>query len=207
MPHMVPCRHSQSMSSSWCLFCCTAGAGPKQGKNNKQSLFLIYLDAASIVNNKRAVKQPDQSLTTDSAGCSSFGCGQQQQAQLALASLPPNVPDFSVRDLQFILTLTGIWVACSNLCAAYVYPVILLVTVGSVSIILSTGRQPKFHLKGVVSSLYPLECNKSLPECVSSLASHGHHHTVLQLLIDVTCLAYWVLLLSAPYLATCACFK
>jgi hypothetical protein len=107
----------------------------KQQATPQHSLFLIYLDAVSIANNKRAVRQgalpafdQQQQLQQQPAGLGAAQHQQQQQQQqqqegqgqgLQAAgqpapprppvggALPPNMPDFSVRDLQFILTFVG----------------------------------------------------------------------------------------------------
>jgi hypothetical protein len=78
-------------------------------------LFLIYVDALSLVNNKRAAKSTQ--LQEISAADAAAGRQQtqqvlEQQLQLqrqlsAAASAAPNMPDFTLKDLQFILTFTG----------------------------------------------------------------------------------------------------
>jgi hypothetical protein len=99
--------------------CCTARAGPP-GKNKggqpKQNLFLIYVDALSVVNNKRAGRgqpQPQQQGQQQGQGQSEADQQQQQQfeqqllLQRDLSAAAPNMPDFTLKDLQFILTFTG----------------------------------------------------------------------------------------------------
>jgi hypothetical protein len=87
------------------------GAQAGKGKGQaKQNLFLIYLDALSVVNNKRASKesgaqqQPQQSQA-DQQQQAAFE--QQLLLQRGLSSAAPNMPDFTLKDLQFILTFTG----------------------------------------------------------------------------------------------------
>lgn len=86
-------------------------AGPAAGKikgQAKQNLFLIYLDALSIVNNKRADKglpqqQPEQQPHSEQQ---QQQFDQQLQLQRQLSAAAPNMPDFTLKDLQFILTFT-----------------------------------------------------------------------------------------------------
>jgi hypothetical protein len=98
-----------------------AGAQAGKGKGQaKQNLFLIYLDALSVVNNKRASKGPgaEQQQPQQSQA------DQQQQAALeqqlllqrGLSSAAPNMPDFTLKDLQFILTFTGTYTAMCDVC-------------------------------------------------------------------------------------------
>lgn len=81
------------------------------GKNKgqaKQNLFLIYLDALSVVNSKRADKglaQPQQQTQADQQQQKLFE--QQLLLQRDLSAAAPNMPDFTLKDLQFILTFTG----------------------------------------------------------------------------------------------------
>lgn len=87
-------------------------SGPAAGKikgQAKQNLFLIYLDALSIVNNKRADKglpqqQPEQQPHSEQQ---QQQFDQQLQLQRQLSAAAPNMPDFTLKDLQFILTFTG----------------------------------------------------------------------------------------------------
>ncbi|WIA40343.1 hypothetical protein OEZ86_013710 [Tetradesmus obliquus] len=89
----------------------TKTSGPPGGKKQapKQNLFLIYVDALSLVNNKRAAKAvPDAAAA---AGEQQTPQVVEQQLQLqrqlsAAASAAPNMPDFTLKDLQFILTFT-----------------------------------------------------------------------------------------------------
>eukprot|EP00775_Hariotina_reticulata_P012205 gene12205-12342_t len=78
------------------------GPPGKAKQGTKQSLFLIYLDALSVVNNKRAIKTAQQEDQPDPQQAL------QEQVQLhrQLAASAPNMPDFTVKDLQFILTFT-----------------------------------------------------------------------------------------------------
>jgi hypothetical protein len=81
----------------------TAGApGGKNKGQAKQSLFLIYLDALSVVNSKRATKDAPQQQAEQQQQF-------EQQLQLVpeLSSAAPNMQDFSIKDLQFVLTFTG----------------------------------------------------------------------------------------------------
>lgn len=90
----------------------TCDAGPPGAKNKaaKQNLFLIYLDAITVVNNKRAVKPGQLQQLQQQAGT---GAGdehvlpEQLQLQRQLTAAAPNMPDFTLKDLQFILTFTG----------------------------------------------------------------------------------------------------
>lgn len=77
----------------------------KQQAAQQQSLFLLYLDAVSVTNNKRAVQQGALPPPATAAGAQQQQ--QQQNQQQVLCALPPNVPDFNVRDLQFVLTFLG----------------------------------------------------------------------------------------------------
>lgn len=92
---------------------CTGGPGGKGKGQPKQNLFLIYLDALSVVNSKRADKAASQQQQQQQAGTQAPG-QQQQQAfeqqlllQRDLSAAAPNMPDFTLKDLQFILTFTG----------------------------------------------------------------------------------------------------
>jgi len=86
--------------------------GKQQGAQ-QQSLFLLYLDAVSITNSKRAVQQG--ALPAPAAAAAGLGGGPQpqpgqeqgQQQPQPLEALPPNVPDFTVRDLVFVLKFIG----------------------------------------------------------------------------------------------------
>jgi hypothetical protein len=70
-------------------------------------LFLIYVDALSLVNNKRAAKPAADAAAADGQQTQQV-LEQQLQRQLsAAASSAPNMPDFTLKDLQFILTFTG----------------------------------------------------------------------------------------------------
>jgi hypothetical protein len=92
-------------------------AGPPGAKKQapKQNLFLIYVDALSLVNNKRAAKSTqlqDVSAADAAAGGQQTQQVLEQHLQLqrqlsAAASAAPNMPDFTLKDLQFILTFTG----------------------------------------------------------------------------------------------------
>ncbi|KAF6258257.1 MCM2/3/5 family-domain-containing protein [Scenedesmus sp. NREL 46B-D3] len=91
-------------------------SGPPGAKKQapKQNLFLIYVDALSLVNNKRAAKSvqlQDQATADAAAGGQQTQQVLEQQLQLqrqlsASASAAPNMPDFTLKDLQFILTFT-----------------------------------------------------------------------------------------------------
>lgn len=91
-------------------------SGPPNGKNKgqpKQNLFLIYLDAMSVVNSKRADKslpqqqaQPQHLSGTDQQQ-QQQQLEQQLQLQQQVSAAAPNMPDFTLKDLQFILTFTG----------------------------------------------------------------------------------------------------
>lgn len=76
---------------------------------------MIYVDALSVVNNKRAGRgapPPPQQL---GQGQAQSEADQQQQQQFEqqlllqrdLSAAAPNMPDFTLKDLQFILTFTG----------------------------------------------------------------------------------------------------
>jgi hypothetical protein len=94
-------------------FRCSALAGPPGAKKQapKRNLFLIYVDALSLVNNKRAAKSATDAAAA-AAGEQQTQQALEQQLQLqrqlsAAASAAPNMPDFTLKDLQFILTFTG----------------------------------------------------------------------------------------------------
>lgn len=81
--------------------------GPPTGKHKgqpKQNLFLIYLDALSVVNNKSAGTTPQQPQQQQ-AGQQMLE--QQLRLQRQLSTAAPNMPDFTLKDLNFILTFTG----------------------------------------------------------------------------------------------------
>lgn len=89
--------------------------GKSKGGQPKQNLFLIYVDALSVVNNKRAGRgqpQPQQQGQGQQQGQSEADQQQQQQfeqqllLQRDLSAAAPNMPDFTLKDLQFILTFT-----------------------------------------------------------------------------------------------------
>lgn len=98
---------------SCCAACVSVGApGGKNKGQPKQNLFLIYLDALSVVNSKRAYKGVAQQQQQPQSQAQ----GDQQQQQLLeqqllltrdLSAAAPNMPDFTLKDLQFILTFTG----------------------------------------------------------------------------------------------------
>jgi hypothetical protein len=99
-------------SAACCLY--VAHAGPPGAKKSapKQNLFLIYVDALSLVNSKRAAKSTQlQDITAAEAAAGGQQDLEQQlqlQRQLSVAaSAAPNMPDFTLKDLQFILTFTG----------------------------------------------------------------------------------------------------
>jgi hypothetical protein len=73
--------------------------GGKKQAQPKQSLFLIYVDALSVVNSKSAAKalQAQQHAQLQDA----------TRALSQLSTAAPNMPDFTLKDLQFILTFTG----------------------------------------------------------------------------------------------------
>jgi hypothetical protein len=80
------------------------------GKNKgqaKQNLFLIYLDALSVVNSKRADKGMAQPQHTQADQQQQQLFEQQLLLQRDLSAAAPNMPDFTLKDLQFILTFTG----------------------------------------------------------------------------------------------------
>jgi hypothetical protein len=93
-----------------------APKGKQQGQQ-QQSLFLLYLDAVSISNSKRAVRQGALPAPAPAAAAGGALAAphqqqaqqpqQQQQAAPSMGALPPNMPDFTVKDLQFILTFIG----------------------------------------------------------------------------------------------------
>jgi len=110
--------------------------GNSKGSGNKQGLFLIYLDALSVTNPKRAsaggivgtavaalASGCSQQLASSSAGItgiddgstgddSAAGAELLAQQQLALerrmSAAAPNMPEMTMRDLQFVLTFTGV---------------------------------------------------------------------------------------------------
>jgi hypothetical protein len=85
-------------------------AGPPGAKKQapKQNLFLIYVDALSLVNNKRAAKSAQlQDVSAADAAAAGQQTQQLQRQLSAAASAAPNMPDFTLKDLQFILTFTG----------------------------------------------------------------------------------------------------
>ena len=97
----------------WVRPCAGGPAGKGKGQP-KQNLFLIYVDALSVVNSKRADKAVSQQQQLQQAGTQAAGQQQQQQAfeqqlllQRDLSTAAPNMPDFTLKDLQFILTFTG----------------------------------------------------------------------------------------------------
>jgi hypothetical protein len=77
----------------------------------KQNLFLIYVDALSVVNSKRSSKsiaQPQQAQAQTQADQQQQQLFEQQLLlQRDLSAAAPNMPDFTLKDLQFILTFTG----------------------------------------------------------------------------------------------------
>ena len=81
----------------------------KQQAAQQQTLFLLYLDAVSVANSKRAVQQGAAPAAAAAQAAAQAPGQQQQQPQQAqaLTALPPNMPDFTVRDLQFVLTFLG----------------------------------------------------------------------------------------------------
>lgn len=90
-----------------CVRPCAGGPGGKGKGQPKQNLFLIYLDALSVVNSKRADKaisqqQQQQQTAEQAAGQQAF-----ELLQRDLSTAAPNMPDFTLKDLQFILTFTG----------------------------------------------------------------------------------------------------
>lgn len=63
-----------------------------------------------MVNNKRAVKPAQlQQLQqqSDGAGAQQQALQDQLQLQQRLSAAAPNMPEFTLKDLQFILTFTG----------------------------------------------------------------------------------------------------
>lgn len=97
--------------------CRTTRAGPpgkSKGGRPKQNLFLIYVDALSVVNNKRAGRGAPPPQQQRQGQAQSEADKQQQQQfeqqlllQRDLSAAAPNMPDFTLKDLQFILTFTG----------------------------------------------------------------------------------------------------
>ncbi|KAI8465449.1 MAG: MCM2/3/5 family-domain-containing protein [Monoraphidium minutum] len=94
----------------------TGDQGKGRQGQQQQSIFLLYLDAVSVANSKRAVQQgaaPAAAAPPHAVGGqppqagAAAAAAAAQQAAAALTALPPNMPDFSVRDLQFVLTFLG----------------------------------------------------------------------------------------------------
>lgn len=65
------------------------------GKGNKQSLFLIYLDAVSVSNSSKATRVPEP-------------VAQGQAPQAAGPGMPPNMPALTMRDLEFVIKFTEV---------------------------------------------------------------------------------------------------
>lgn len=113
--HLEAALHTQPAHALPCGCLSTARAGPpgkSKGGQPKQNLFLIYVDALSVVNNKRAGRGPPPQ---QQQGQGQSKADQQQQQQFEqqlllqrdLSAAAPNMPDFTLKDLQFILTFTG----------------------------------------------------------------------------------------------------
>ncbi len=100
-----------------CVCCFSPPGGGKQGKNAaKQPLFLVYLDAISVTKHSKAARTQEEQPAEGSVAAMLLeqqqqgqqeGQGDGQQLAKQLSSAPPNMPGFSVRDLQFVLTFTG----------------------------------------------------------------------------------------------------
>lgn len=81
------------------------GNGQKQ--QQKQGLFLIYLDAVSLEANRRAMRGTEGEAQP-SAGPDGV-----------LSGLPPGVPGFTIRDLQFIVKFSQVGTLAGLVCRCF----------------------------------------------------------------------------------------
>lgn len=97
------------------------GGGGNRQQQQQQGLFLIYVDAINISNAQRAVRGGSEAGTQGASqgGRTTQQGGNSQQATVlpnAAVGLPPNMPDFTTKDLEFVVTLmkVGLHGSCAG---------------------------------------------------------------------------------------------